>query len=250
VIEVEKKENGAVLHLYLAAPKANILDARMVGAIEEALASAGPEIKAVAFEGRGPNFSFGASVPEHTREEAPAMLRRFHGLFRTLGRLGIPTVAIVRGRCLGGGLELAAWCSWIFASPDALLGQPEIKLAVFPPMASILLPWRAGGAAAIDLCVSGRTITAAEAQRLGLVAAVADDPAAHWQSFFREHISPLSASSLRFAERAARSSLLDALENRLPAIERLYIDELMATPDANEGIASFIEKRPAAFGRH
>lgn len=250
MIDVELREGGAWLHLFLNAPKANILDAKMLGALDAALdAHAGPQVKAIVFEGRGPHFSFGASVQEHVREQAPAMLAKFHGLFRKLGRLAIPTAALVRGQCLGGGLELASWCTWVVASPDAKLGQPEIKLAVFPPMASLVLPWRAGGAAALDLCVSGRTVTAAEAHRLGVVTAVADDPSAWWNAFYAEHLAGASASSLRFAERAARGALLESMETRLPALERLYLDELMATHDANEGIGAFLARRAPAF-RH
>lgn len=247
MIRSELRAGGALLHLTLAAPKANVLDARMIRGIEEALSAVGPEVKAIAFEGEGPNFSFGASVPEHTRENAAAMLAGFHGMFRTLARLAVPTCALVRGQCLGGGLELASWCTWVVASPEARLGQPEIRLAVFPPMASLVLPWRAGGAAALDLCVSGRVIDAASARALGIVTEVADDPSAWWDAHFAEHLAPRSAAALRFAERAARAGLFELLETRLPALERLYLDELMATHDANEGIAAFLEKRAARF---
>ena len=250
MIESELREGGSELHLFLAAPKANIIDSRMIAGIGAALdAHAGPAVKVIVFEGRGPNFSFGASVQEHRREAAPAMLQAFHGLFRRLGRLAIPTAVIVRGQCLGGGLELASWCTWIVAAPDARFGQPEIRLAVIPPMASLLLPWRCGGNAAMDLCVSGRSVSAADALRMNLVTAVADDPSVWWTGFFREHLAASSASSLRFAERAVRMELCAAMDSGLEARERLYIDELMATHDANEGIGAFLEKRPAVF-RH
>jgi cyclohexa-1,5-dienecarbonyl-CoA hydratase len=242
---VERREHGAILHLTLDAPKGNVLDAAMLGAIADALGEHGhaPSLRAIAFEGAGKHFSFGASIPEHLAESAPAMLEAFHGVFRRLLELAVPTAAIVRGMCLGGGLELASFCSWIFASPDAKLGQPEIKLAVFPPMASLLLPWRLGGGPALDLCVSGRTIGANEARRIGLVHSVSDDPAATWLGLFHAELAPLSASSLRFAERAARLDLAHRLERDLPALERLYLDELMASRDANEGLAAYLDKR-------
>ena len=250
MIDAELQEDGSILRLWLAAPKANVLDAKMIDGLAAALdAHVGPRVKAIVFEGRGPHFSFGASVAEHTRAEAPAMLHRFHALFRQLGRLAIPTVALVRGQCLGGGLELASWCTWLAATPDARLGQPEIRLGVFPPMASLLLPWRLGGNGALDLCVSGRTVSGVDAHRLGLVTAVADDVDAWWNGFHRENLANASASSLRFAERAVRAGLLELLETRLPVLERLYLDELMATHDANEGIEAFLAKRTAGF-RH
>jgi cyclohexa-1,5-dienecarbonyl-CoA hydratase len=249
-LEVERLEERRILLLRLAAPKANILDRPMLDAIGGALEGLELDsaLRAILFEGAGPNFSFGASVEEHRPERVAEMLARFHGLFRRLIDLGVPTVAIVRGQCLGGGLELASFASWIFAAPSAVFGQPEIKLGVFPPLASLLLPWRLGGGAALDLCVSGRSIGAAEAQRRGLVHAVAEDPASAALDFVREHLLPLSATSLRFAERAARSDLLSRLERALPALERLYLDELMATPDAVEGIQAFLDKRPPRFG--
>lgn len=248
-IRADLGHDGRLLHITLAAPKANILDQSMLGAIAGALTEHGanPRLRAVVFEGEGRHFSFGASVEEHTAPQVRAMLAGFHGVFRLLGRLSVPTAAIVRGQCLGGGLELASYCSWIFAAPDSRFGQPEIKLAVFPPMASVLLPWRIGGGAALDLCVSGRSIDAAEALRLGLVSQVHDEPGAAFDAFFEAELASSSASSLRFAERAARMSLHATLERDLPRLEQLYIEELMATPDANEGIAAFLDKRTPTF---
>ena len=159
----------------------------------------------------------------------------------------MPTVAVVQGQCKGGGLELAAACSWIFAGYDASFGQPEIRLGVFPPMASLLLPWRLGAGRALDLCVSGRSIDAAEAVRIGLVHAVAEEPLGAAMTFVTEHLLPCSASSLRFAERAVRMGLVELMDERLPALERLYLDELMETPDANEGITAFLERRKPVF---
>jgi cyclohexa-1,5-dienecarbonyl-CoA hydratase len=240
--------NDAVLHITLDRPKANILDAEMITAIQDALAN---EVKdstrLIVFEGAGEHFSFGASVEEHQAEQAKDMLDAFHGLFRKLAELGVPTCAVVRGQCLGGGLELASWCSWIVATPEARLGQPEIKLAVFAPIASVLLPWRCGGRAALDLCISGRTITADEGVALGLINAVTPEPEQWWQMLVEKKLSMTSAQSLRFAEKAARMNLMQQLEDYLPKLEQLYVDDLMKTHDANEGIAAFLERRKPAF---
>ena len=241
----EKREDGAILWLTLDAPKANILTGAVIRALQDALdEEVDRDTKLVVFEGAGAHFSFGASVEEHQRAEAPAMLVTFHGLFRRLLELAVPTCAIVRGQCLGGGLELASYCTFLVATPDARLGQPEIKLAVFPPMASILLPWRLGGGRALDLCVSGRTLEAEEARRVGLVNAVTEDPEAWVRALFANALRPTSAVALRFAERAARAELARRMAEQLPALERLYLDELMTTEDANEGIAAFLERRP------
>jgi cyclohexa-1,5-dienecarbonyl-CoA hydratase len=245
VIIREKREDGAILWLTLDAPRANILSGAMIRALREALdEEVDKDTKLVVFEGAGQHFSFGASVEEHQRAQAPAMLESFHSLFRRLLELAVPTCAIVRGQCLGGGLELASFCTFLVATPDARLGQPEIRLAVFPPMASILLPWRLGGGRALDLCVSGRTVGADEARRIGLLNEVAEDPEGWVRALFASALAPTSAVALRFAERAARSDLARRITDELPALERLYLDELMATRDANEGIAAFLEHRP------
>ncbi len=246
---VEQRHERQLLHLKFNAPSANVLDGAMMAEISGALRehASSTKLKGVVFEGEGKHFSFGASVKEHQADHVFAMLTQFHDLFRLLGEISLPTFAVVRGQCLGGGLELASYCTWLFADSTAKFGQPEIKLAVFPPIASVLLPWRLGGAAAMDLCIAGRSIDAEYAHRIGLAHDVSDEPGRACDAFFTEHIRSLSASSLRFAERAARLSLLRAMERDLPELERLYVDELMKTHDANEGIASFLEKRKPVF---
>jgi len=248
-IQSELRSEGQVLHLLLNAPKANVLDGEMMTQISHALHEHGSsgKLKAIVFEGSGKHFSFGASVEEHTKERARQMLAGFHGMFRRLAAVGVPTFSVVRGQCLGGGMELASFTSWIFASPTAAFGQPESNLAVFPPMASVLLPWRLGGGHAVDLCVSGRSIDAAEAKAMGLVHSIDDDPAAACDAFIAKHILPKSASSLRLTEKAARMSLTRMLDNHLADLESLYLNELMETHDANEGINAFIEKRQPRF---
>ena len=248
MIRIEDEIDGAVLRLILDQPKANILDAAMIGALREALANkVTDDTRLVVFEGAGDHFSFGASVEEHQASQAQAMLTEFHGLFRDLAALAVPTCAVVRGQCLGGGLELASWCSWIVTTPDASLGQPEIRLAVFPPMASILLPWRAGGRAALDLCLTGRSLTAQEALEMGVINAVVDDPEAWWRKLVTQTLAKTSARSLRYAERAVRRSLMRDFEAEVIALERLYVNELMKTHDANEGIAAFLERRKPLY---
>jgi cyclohexa-1,5-dienecarbonyl-CoA hydratase len=111
----------------------------------------------------------------------------------------------------------------------------------------VLLPWRAGGRAALDLCLTGRSVTAEEAMSLGLVNAVTEDPEAWWMTLVSDHLGKTSAASLRHAERAVRGTLMAQLEAVLPALERSYTDELMATHDANEGIAAFMERRPPLY---
>jgi cyclohexa-1,5-dienecarbonyl-CoA hydratase len=241
----ERIEGGAVLRLALAAPKANILDGAMIAALTRAFrdAASDPDLKCVVVEGEGPHFSFGASVPEHLPGSVEAMLPRFHDLFRAMFASGVYTIAAVRGQCLGGGMELAAACNRVIAAPGAKFGQPEIRLGVFAPVASVLLAERTGRPRAEDLCVTGRIVDAAEALRIGLADEIAEDPAGAALAWVREHLLPGSAAALRHALRAVRTPLLRRFDDDLRRAEAIYLDELMATADAEEGLRAFLEKR-------
>jgi cyclohexa-1,5-dienecarbonyl-CoA hydratase len=244
-VTVHQTENGAYWRVVLGGSKGNILDARSMAALRPVFDAAGrdPQLKALCLEGEGAHFSFGASVQEHLPGEVRGMLSRFHALLLSLVDSSVVTMAAVRGQCLGGGLELITLCHRIFAAPGARLGQPEIMLGVFAPAASVLLRERLGRGAAEDLCLSGRTIDATEAHRVGLVDHIADDPAEAALAYARTHLFPRSASSLRYAVQAARLGLRARLATDLAAVEALYLDQLMATEDAVEGLRAFVEKR-------
>jgi cyclohexa-1,5-dienecarbonyl-CoA hydratase len=160
--------------------------------------------------------------------------------------MGIPTMAKISGQCLGGGLELALICNFMFADKTAVLGQPEIVLGVFPPPASIILPIKIGNARAEEMLITGRSVKADEAERIGLLNHVFDDKEAlnaGADEWIQQHIIPKSASSLKFAVKAARTTFNYILGNKLPQLEYVYTQQLMQTNDANEGINSFLEKR-------
>lgn len=242
-----------VLEILLDGPPGNILDRAACAEIAGALRDRGsdPALRAILLRSAGKHFSFGASVPEHTAAEVAKFLPGFHALFRTLLESGVPTVAAVRGLCLGGGCELALACDFVVAEESASFGVPEIQLGVFPPVACLLLPWRAGGGAALDWILTGRRVPAPEAARAGLVTRLCPDGGldAAVGALLAGELGPLSGSSLRIAGRAARAPLLRAVREELPRLEALYLNELMATKDANEGIQAFLEKRKPAW-RH
>jgi cyclohexa-1,5-dienecarbonyl-CoA hydratase len=154
-----------------------------------------------------------------------------------------PILVAVRGQCLGGGLEIAMAGGPIFAAPDAQFGQPEIRLGVFAPAASCLLPWRVSPVAAEELLWSGRSIGGTQAHSIGLVQALADDPEAAALAWFDEHLAGKSAAALACAVAAVRAPRLRELRERLAEVERLYLDRLMKTRDANEGLAAFLARR-------
>ena len=244
-LKVALERDGALLHLTLNRPKANICDAQMIEALQAALDAHADHaaLRAVLLDAEGPHFSFGASVEEHLAERCAGMLASLHALILALAGCRVPVLVAVRGQCLGGGLEIALAGGPIFAAPNAQFGQPEIKLGVFAPAASCLLPWRVSAVAAEDLLCSGRSIDAAQALAIGLVQMLADDPVAAALAYFDEHLAPRSAAALAHAMQAVRAPRLAALRDELARVERLYLQSLMKTRDANEGLAAFLAKR-------
>ena len=235
-----------LLRLRLARPKANIVDAAMIAALRAALEEhlPNPCLRGVLLDAEGPHFSFGASVEEHMPESCAQMLQGLHALVRQILQSPVPVLVALQGQCLGGGLEVAAAGHLLFASPGAMLGQPEVKLGIFAPAASCLLPERIGRSQANDLLFSGRSIAAEQAHRIGLVNEVAEDPQEAALAYFDKYLAPLSGSAVRFSVRAAFGDTVERIKKKLDEIERMYLEELMATHDALEGLKSFVEKRP------
>ncbi|MEI6576271.1 MAG: enoyl-CoA hydratase-related protein [Bacteroidota bacterium] len=247
-IKVEYTHDESVARIILDDGKGNVLDAIMMKELITLLTSYKEMngIKLITFEGAGNNFSYGASVEEHTKDKAAAMLDSFHKLFFTLIDLHIPTMAKISGQCLGGGFELPLACNFIFADKTAKVGQPEIMLGVFAPPASVMLPLKIGNARAEELLITGRIIGAEEGKAIGLINDVFEDKAemmSALDSWIQKNICSKSASSLKYAVRAARSSFDFFMQRNLPLYADMFIKELMETNDANEGINSFMEKR-------
>ncbi|MEZ5318742.1 MAG: enoyl-CoA hydratase-related protein [Vicinamibacterales bacterium] len=249
-VVVQPLDDGAWWRVTMGGSKGNVLDAALMDALAGVFERARetPAVRAIVLEGAGAHFSYGASVTEHLPDQVARMLARFRGLVHTVLDSGVVVLAAVRGQCLGGGLELACLAHRIFATPDARLGQPEIVLGVFPPLASVLLPERIRRGHAEDLCLTGRSVTGEDARAMGLVdELIAGDPAEAALAWAREHLAAKSASSLRRAVRAVRAGLDRRLRADLPALERLYLDDLMRTHDAVEGLQAFLDRRPPAW---
>jgi cyclohexa-1,5-dienecarbonyl-CoA hydratase len=233
------------LELVLAFGKGNVIDLRALDLLRVQLAEhrADPQLRAIFIRAEGPHFSYGASVDEHRPEKVREFLPAFHCFLRELLAIEVPCVASVRGACLGGGLEVALCASFVFAAPDAVFGAPEVRLGVFAPFASTMLPRRIGAAHAERMLLTGVSVPARRALEIGLCDEVADDPDAAARHFIGAELAGKSASSLRLALRAVRRPLLAQLDSALADLERLYLDDLMRTHDAREGIAAFLERR-------
>ena len=208
----ELLEGGGLLHIAIGTPKGNILSRAMMGEIAAGLRQHREDraLRLVLLTALGENFSFGASVEEHRREQAPGMLAAFHDLIRTAAAYPVPVAALVQGHCLGGAFELVLACHLVFATPSARFACPEVKLGVFPPVLAAIGPLRLGQP------VSERLL-----------------------------LTPFSAFAIRQATKASRraSGLLQALQTPLSQIERQYVEEVLESRDGNEGIAAFLERR-------
>ena len=244
-VKIWHEADGRLLRLRLDRPKANLIDAAMVAALDQALAEHldNGEFGALLIDAEGPHFSFGASIEEHLPGQCAAMLAGLHRLILRMVESPVPLLVAVRGQCLGGGLELALAGHLLFVAPDATLGQPEMKLGVFAPAASCLLPELIGPQRSLDLLLSGRSITGAQAAAIGIAHEAAANPEHAALAYFEEHLKPKSASSLRLAVKAARLDYVARVKDKIRAVERLYLDELMATHDAVAGLEAFIAKR-------
>lgn len=250
-IKVEERNDGTISELTLCPAPANILSEKMMQEITEQLSieRKNRRKKLIVFSGEGKHFSFGASVEEHKPEKVGDMLPNFHKFIGKLLDCEIPTLAKVSGLCLGGSFELVLGCTFVFANESAKFGVPEIQLAVFPPVASVLLPLKCSEVLSSQIILTGGQFTAEELSKHGLVNKVTEkeklDEAV--DEFFEKEFLPKSASSIRMAHRACRMVIKEQYENFIGPLEKLYLDELMATKDAVEGINSFLEKRPPAW---
>ena len=231
-----------------ARPPLNILNIAMLREINEALNQCAHqrELAAIVFDAAADcnAFSAGVAVEEHVEETIFQMLDSFHGVFRNLEQIARPTIAIVDGSALGGGCELVAACDIVIASERARFGQPEIKLGVFPPVAAVLLPRVIGDKRARELILTGELIEAPEAARLGLVNYLLprnelEQKTSDLLSRFRN----LSVAALAFTKEAIDLGRGRSLDLALKDVEDLYLNELMKTYDASEGIKAFAEKR-------
>ncbi len=244
-LRVVALNEDAIWRVELDSPKGNVIDGIMTAELTQVFLAAAqePRLKAVVLTGEGDHFSFGASVEEHRPEKVAKMLADFHGLFRVIAASGVPVIAAVRGSCLGGGLELVAFCQRVIAHPEARFGQPEVGLGVFAPVASAILAERIGRGSADDMLITGRIVGCKEAREMRLVDNVRKRPESAALTWVEKHLMTHSASAVRFATRAARVEFMHRFNTTIAELERVYLDELMSTNDAVEGISAFLEKR-------
>ncbi len=241
---------GGVARVTLDRPPLNVLSTPMMRELARAvqLAGSAPEARILRLDAAGKVFCAGVDVADHEGDALRPMMDALDALFEVFDRVAIPTVAVVRGAALGGGCELVLATDLCLASERASFGQPEVRLGVFAPPASVLLPRLVGERRALGFLLTGSTVPAAEALSLGLVNRVYPDASfAQDVDAFFAGMSELSGSALRMAKRAVTATRdLSAREAHRRAGE-IYMEELMPTEDASEGLRAFLEKRPPVW---
>lgn len=244
---IEYRAADGLVTIELNRPPANVLDIVTMLELDRAVAQVAEDASARVLLLTAPGektFSAGVDLADHTPDKVDRMIEVFHGLVRRLLTFPLPTIAALNGSALGGGCEVALACDMIVAHEQVKLGQPEIKLGVFPTMAAILLPRLVPRSAALELLLGGGLATGADAKAMGLVNRLFPRETFHADArAFAAQFASLSRAALVQSKRAIAAAEDQSFAAALPVVERIYLRDLMTTADAVEGLKSFIEKR-------
>ncbi len=236
-----------IARITLHHPPLNVIDFPMMRAVQQTLGEieSRTDISTILFEGDARAFSVGVDIKAHVPEQVHEMLTNFHAVIRAIVASRKVTIAVVRGVCLGGGAEIAAVCDMVYTARDASWGFPEIKLGCYPPVAAVALPALVGQKRAAELILTGRQISGEEAVVIGLAnrSACAEELDSVVQETLAE-LRALSPIALAHAKKAIYAWDAIHFDKGLARAEKIYLDELISTADAREGIIAFLEKRP------
>jgi cyclohexa-1,5-dienecarbonyl-CoA hydratase len=241
-----------VARIVLQNPPLNVIDIPMMEELAQALSEieANSEVSIVILSGSQKAFSVGVDVAAHTPDKVEQMLAKFHGVIRALVGSKKVSIASVHGHCLGGGAELAMVCDLVYTSESATWGFPEIKLGCYPPVAVTALAALVGQKHAADLILIGRSVSGKEAANIGLTnRAVADDEVEPAVQESIKHLSQLSSAALAITKKAIYAWDSMHFDKGLARAEKIYLEELMKTADAREGIDAFLQKREPVWKR-
>ncbi len=246
-VRVESDIAPPIVRIKLVNPPLNVLDLPMTRELHQTLTDleSRPDVSVILFEGSTRAFSTGVDVKAHLPEQIQEMLTSFHAVIRAVVASRKITIAAVQGACLGGGAELAAVCDMVFTARDANWGFPEIKLGCYPPVAAVALPALVGQKRAAELILTGRQIGGDQAVAIGLAnrSAPAEELDALVQRTLAE-LRQMSPAALAHAKKAVYAWDAIHFDKGLARAEKIYLEELISTEDAREGIIAFLEKRP------
>jgi cyclohexa-1,5-dienecarbonyl-CoA hydratase len=238
--------NAPVARVVLRNPPLNVIDIAMMEELAQALGEieARSDVSVVVLRGEGRVFSAGVDVAAHVPDQVETMLLKFHAVVRALLASKKVMVAAVHGHCLGGGAELAMVCDVVYTAASAQWGFPEIKLGCYPPVACTALASLVGQKRAAELILTGRTIGGVEAAEMGLAnRAVSDEELDSAVDQTVQELLNLSATALAITKKAVYAWDSIHFDKGLGRAEKIYLEELMKTADAQEGIRAFMEKR-------
>jgi cyclohexa-1,5-dienecarbonyl-CoA hydratase len=252
-IRVEVSVESPIARIKLTNPPLNVIDLQMTRELQQALAQleAQSDISVILFEGNLHAFSAGVDIKAHLPEQIREMLTGFHAVIRAIVTSRKVTIAVIRGACLGGGAELAAVCDMVDTARDAVWGFPEIRLGCYPPVATVALAPLIGQKRAAELILTGRQFSGGEAAAMGLAnrAVAAEELESVVEQRLTE-LRQLSPIALAHAKKAIYAWDAIHFDKGLARAEKIYLEELLSTYDAREGIMAFLEKRvPKWTGR-
>ncbi len=243
---IKVNQGDEVSRLIFSRPPYNVMNIEMMEEILEALEITGrnKDLKVLVIEAEGKAFSAGVDVADHTEDKVEEMLTIFHNIFFALRTFQQPIVGVVDGPALGGGCEIITYCDMVIASERATFGQPEVKVGVFPPVAVVALPKLIGKRKTYEMVLTGKTLDANEALEIGMInKVVPHDKLGEEVDSFLTDLQSQSSIVLRLAKRAVFEALGLGFEEGIQVAERLYLDFLMKTEDAKEGLQAFLERR-------
>jgi cyclohexa-1,5-dienecarbonyl-CoA hydratase len=239
--------DGPVARLTLVNHPLNVIDLQMARLLLRVLTDIEPrpDVSIIVFQGDARAFSAGVDIKAHLPEQIHEMLTSFHAVIRAIVSSRKVAIAAVRGACLGGGAELAAVCDMVYTARDASWGFPEIELACYPPVAAVVLAPLIGQKRAAELVLTGRQFSGDEAAAMGLAnRAVAAEELESVVERTLAELRALSPVALAHAKKAIYAWDAIHFDKGLARAEKIYLDELISTADAREGIIAFLDKRP------
>jgi cyclohexa-1,5-dienecarbonyl-CoA hydratase len=225
----------------------NVIDLPMTMQLQQALGEieSRTDVSTIIFQGNARAFSAGVDIKAHLPEQIHEMLTSFHAVIRAIVDSRKVTIACVRGACLGGGAELAAVCDMVYTTRDATWGFPEIRLGCYPPVAAVALAALIGQKRACELILTGRQFSGDEAAAMGLAnRSVAPDELESVIERTVNELRALSPAALAHTKNAIYAWDASHFDKGLARAEKIYLEELISTADAREGIIAFLDKRP------
>lgn len=238
--------DGAVARMTLNRPDHNLLNERMLTELARGIEilRERDDIKLIIIDSALKVFSGGIDVGEYTTQRVFQMLDAFHHVFTAMIEVGKPVMVIVNGQAIGGGSELAAFGDIVVATPNAVFAQPEIRLGIFPPLASTILPYIVGPKLALELVLTGQPINAERAKALGLVnRLVPEDQLEKTVAELATQITSKSGAVLNMAKKAILAGMGMSLSDGLHNSINIFLNELYKLEDSQEGLRALIEKR-------